>query len=379
MLKRLFLTSLFATALIALSISTPQASAKELSIGSDAPALDIEHWLQDGKGFFEPVKEFEDDKVYVIEFWATWCGPCIQNMPHIAELQNQYRGQNVQIIGVSDETEEEVKEFLDQDHPQLEKKMGEVTAAYSLTADPDRSVHADYMEASNQQGIPTAFIVGKDGKIEWIGHPASMDPVLERVVEDSWDREAFKEEQRMEQELQENLHKVDELVTNDKVDEALELIEAQLESVTKPAMKKQWYSIKCDIKLHFDRVDDEVVQHYKDHLESVKGSARGVAQFAYWMFGTSQQGADISKVVMPVLVELKESLKEASEEEQPLLYNAAAVLTTTTGDYDLAIKLQQQAIESSPDPRQKKRMMPLLEELKEKVAKQGKDEEDPQE
>jgi hypothetical protein len=257
--------------------------------------------------------------------------------------------------------------------------MGEVTAAYSLTADPDRSVHEDYMEASNQQGIPTAFIVGKDGKIEWIGHPASMDPVLEKVVEDSWDREAFKEEQRMEQELQENLHKVDELVTNDKVDEALELIEAQLKKVTKPAMKKQWYSIKCDIKLHFDRVDDEVVQHYRDHLASVEGSARGVAQFAYWMFGASQQGADISKVVNPVLVGLKEALKEASEEEQPLLYNAAAVLTTTTGDYDLAIKLQQQAIESSPDPRQKKRMMPLLEELKEKAAEQDKANKEPQE
>ncbi len=209
MLKRLILTALFATALIAWSIPVPNASAKELTIGSDAPPLDIEHWLQDGEGFFKPVKEFEDNKVYVIEFWATWCGPCIQNMPHIAELQKQYRGQDVQIIGVSDETKEEVTEFLDQEHPQLEKKMAEVTSAYSLTTDPDRSAHEDYMEASNQQGIPTAFIVGKDGKIEWIGHPAAMDPVLEKVVKDSWDREAFKEEQRLEQELQENLHKVE--------------------------------------------------------------------------------------------------------------------------------------------------------------------------
>ncbi len=161
---------------------------------------------------------------------------------------------------------------------------------------------------------------------------------------------------------------MNELVTNDKVDEALELIDAQLESATKEALQKQWFSIKCDIKLHFDRVDDEVVQHYKDHLTSVQGSPRGVAQFAYWMFGASQQGADISKVVTPVLVGLKAELKEADEEEQPLLYNAAAILTSTTGDFDLAVKLQQQAIDSSVDPRQKKRMMPLLEELKEKAA-----------
>ncbi len=370
MFKRLTLTILFALALLAWSLPTLELSAKEqtLTIGSDAPALDIEFWLQDGKGFFKPVKEFENDKVYVVEFWATWCGPCIQNMPHIAELQEQYRGENVQIIGVSDETEEEVKDFLAQDHPDLEKKMAEVTAAYCLTADPDRSVYEAYMEAANQTGIPTAFIVGKDGKIEWIGHPAAMDPVLEKVVGDSWDREAFKEEQRLEQELQEALHKVDELVSNDKVDEALELIETELKKAKEGPMKDQWFSIKCDIKLHFDRVDDEVIKHYQDHLASVQGSPQGVAQFAYWMFGAAQQGADISKIITPVLAGLKAELKNADEEEKPLLYNAAAVLTSTTGDLQMAVDLQQAAVDASVDPRQKKRMMPLLEELKEQIA-----------
>ncbi len=42
------------------------------------------------------------------------------------------------------------------------------------------------MEAAGQNGIPCAFIVGKDQKIEWIGHPMQMDAVLEQVVSDSW-------------------------------------------------------------------------------------------------------------------------------------------------------------------------------------------------
>lgn len=372
MFKRLFLTVLFATALIAWSIPTPSAAAKELTIGSDAPDLDIEHWIQDGEGFFKPVKKFKPNNVYVVEFWATWCGPCIQNMPHIAELQTEYRGQNVQIIGVSDESEDEVKEFLENEHPALEKTMGEITSAYSLTADPDRSVYEDYMEAAGQDGIPTAFIVGKNGKIEWIGHPAGMDPVLEKVVNDSWDREAYIEQRRLEQEYEENLHKVDQLVSADKVDEALELIDEQMKSATNDLMKEQWFSTKCDIKLYFGRVDDEVVKHYENHLASKKGSPQGVAQFAYWMFGASQQGADISKIVMPVLTGLKAELEEADDEEKPLLYNAAAVLTGTTGDYDMAVKLQEAAIEVSVDPRQKKRLMPLLEELKEKAAEEKK-------
>lgn len=372
MLKRIALTALIAAGLIAWTLPGTRVTADdELSIGAEAPQLDIAHWLQDGEGFFQPVSEFKDNQVYVIEFWATWCGPCIANMPHIAELQQQYRGQGVQIIGVSDEDKETVEEFLKQEHPELEKTMAEITSAYSLTSDPDGSTYADYMTAANQDGIPTAFIVGKQGKIEWIGHPASMDPVLEKVVNDAWDREAYKEELRLEKEFQENLHKVDQLVSNDQIDEALEFIAAQRESASNPAMKKQWYSIQNDIKLHFGRVDDEVVKHYVDHLESVAGSPQGVAQFAYWLFGAAQQGAEIDRVVNPVLEGLKAELAAADDDTKPLLYNAAAVLTSATGDYDRAVELQKSAIESSVDPRQKQRLTGLLEELQEQAAGKG--------
>jgi hypothetical protein len=57
------------------------------------------------------------------------------------------------------------------------------------------------MEAAGQNGIPTCFIVGKSGLVEWIGHPMSMDEPLEKVVTGSWDRAAylvaFKKEQQM--------------------------------------------------------------------------------------------------------------------------------------------------------------------------------------
>ena len=50
------------------------------------------------------------------------------------------------------------------------------------------------MKAAAQQGIPTAFIVGKDSRIEWIGHPMDIDDVLAQVVRDNWDRETYKVE-----------------------------------------------------------------------------------------------------------------------------------------------------------------------------------------
>ena len=151
MKTRLLLTTLICSLFVAAHV-IPNVNAKDLDIGSKAPTLDIEHWIQDGDGFFEPVEEFEEGKVYVVEFWATWCGPCIRSMPHLAELQSKYRGRDVQIISVSDESVDEVKALLGQQNEDVGKSFAEITSAYSLTTDPDRSVHTDYMEAAEATG-----------------------------------------------------------------------------------------------------------------------------------------------------------------------------------------------------------------------------------
>jgi thiol-disulfide isomerase/thioredoxin len=163
-----------------------------LTIGSVAPNLDIENWIQTGNGAFEPVTTFANDHVYVVEFWATWCGPCVASMPHLAALQGEYADKQVQIISITAEDLATVEAFLDRKvRGEEDKTYRELTAAYCLTSDPDRSCDADYMKAAQQRGIPTAFIVGKDGHIEWIGHPMSMDEPLKSIVNSTWDREQF--------------------------------------------------------------------------------------------------------------------------------------------------------------------------------------------
>jgi thiol-disulfide isomerase/thioredoxin len=166
---------------------------KPLTIGDPARAIDIEHWI---KG--DEISEFKDGKIYVVEFWATWCGPCRASMPHITKLQDDYKDYGVTLVGVSDEELDVVTEWLAKTDKKSNKAWNEIIG-YTLTTDPDMSVKNDYMVAAGQRGIPTAFIIGKDQHIEWIGHPMDIDKALESVVKDNWNRAEFKTKWEKEQ------------------------------------------------------------------------------------------------------------------------------------------------------------------------------------
>lgn len=66
-----------------------------LNVGDPAPAIKVAKWF---KG--QPVETFGEGSVYVVEFWATWCGPCKKSTPHLSELAKKYDGK-ARIIGVS--------------------------------------------------------------------------------------------------------------------------------------------------------------------------------------------------------------------------------------------------------------------------------------
>jgi len=350
----------------------PDKPAKMLTIGSTAPALDVEHWVQDGNGFFKPVTEFKPGNVYVVEFWATWCGPCISSMPHLAELQEKLRGENVQIVSISDEPLETVEAFLKRE---TTNKAGEqttfasITAPYSLTTDPDRSAHEDYMEAANQSGIPTAFIVGKDGKIEWIGHPMQMDEPLDQVVAGSWNRTEFAESFIAEQKLSDTMQTLSRLANQGKFAEAIALLDAELAKKLPEKIQDQLVGVKYQIKLMSGMVDDEVVAFIRNRVTSAKGNAIGVAQVAFQLLQIAQQNpaaaqqAGMKGLITEVVAATKAEVEGAEKQIQPLMLDVIAHLQEATGDLDAAIASQEAAV-AAADERTKARLSAYLEELK---------------
>lgn len=155
----------------------PKPEVTTAQLGDKAAALDGLNYV---KG---DAVNLEEGKVTVVEFWATWCGPCRTSIPHLTEVQQQFKDKGVTVIGISSEKPETVKPFVE--------KMGE-KMGYTVALDPDRKVNAGYMEAYNQRGIPTAFIVDAKGNIAWVGHPmAGLEDVLEQVVAGTFDPEAY--------------------------------------------------------------------------------------------------------------------------------------------------------------------------------------------
>lgn len=150
-----------------------------LMLGDTAPPVQIAEWAMGS-----PVKAFSNEKVYVVEFWATWCGPCRTSMPHMSTLQEEY-GEKVQFIGVTDEDMETVKEFMEQ--PGSASQKWSDIIKYAIALDDKGKTSDAYMRASGQNGIPTAFIVGRSGRVEWIGHPMGMDDPLKQIVDGTWD------------------------------------------------------------------------------------------------------------------------------------------------------------------------------------------------
>lgn len=357
-----------------LDMSDEQSPEVTLNIGSKAPDLDIEHWIQDGNGKLKPFKTFEPGRIYVIEFWATWCGPCIQSMPMLAELQQKY-GDSVRLVSVTDETLDEVNDLLQQTYPNTEKSFEEITSPYSLTADPDGSTYKTYMVAAGLNGIPTAFVVGKTGVIEWIGHAAMAEEPIEALLADKWDREAEKLRRDREMERETILRKMAGLARQGNYDAAAALLADQIAATPEDQddEKTFWVATLNGLKMSAGKLDDEAIEFYRSNIKDMSGDARSLIQFAISLYNNLDNGGDAGPLTTETDAALAELEQTIEPELKPLYYNSRALLSIADSELKTAIGHMQSAADVATG-KQKERFEQFIASLEAEIERQAEEE-----
>jgi uncharacterized protein (TIGR03435 family) len=133
------------------------AWAEAPKIGETAPALKLTGLLQASGKLEQNLKSLQG-KVVVLEFWATWCAPCIAAMPHLNDLSEKFKGKGVQFISITDEPTEKANHFL---------KKRKINGWVGI--DGDKAMH----EAYGVHAIPFTVIIGSNGKV--LGYPESKN------------------------------------------------------------------------------------------------------------------------------------------------------------------------------------------------------------
>ncbi|MBK1880410.1 TlpA family protein disulfide reductase [Pelagicoccus mobilis] len=155
-------TTLVAALLITLlGFAFTMADAADKFVGKPGPEFHVEEWVSS--------QADTDGKYILIDFWATWCGPCVRGIPHMNELHSQFKDK-VAIVAVSRESRDKVEAM--------------------------KNPVMDYYSAIDSQGrmgrffeirsIPHVVLMDPDGIVLWKGHPGGLSKSkLKSLISDS--------------------------------------------------------------------------------------------------------------------------------------------------------------------------------------------------
>jgi thiol-disulfide isomerase/thioredoxin len=320
------------------------ADAPSLALGDPAPKLAVGEWVKGDK-----IERFKPGQVYVVEFWATWCLPCKKSIPHLTELQKQYKDK-VRFIGVSvwENDQEAVKPFV--------REMGDkmdYTVAADDVSDGDGKMATQWLDAAGQNTIPTAFVVNGEGKIAWIGHPNdpqnSMQKVLDQVLAGTWDVQKAAESQRQEQRLEAAHRRLAVAMNAMDADAQLAALDEILAikpdaSMKSPATGESYplATVKYDLLLLEKKEPEKAYEFVRPLLDTVlKNDAQSLNEVA-WRIVDPERTPE--KQDLPLAMKAAKRAMELTENKDGMIADTLARVYHDQGNLDKALEVQEQAV-----------------------------------
>jgi len=164
------------------------AQSATLNIGNKPPALDVGFWIR------KPAAPAKANAIRIVTFFSTWSEPCRQAFPILRQVAQKHKNVIIEAISVYEKSKgpadtayyATVKDFV--------RRMG-AQMPYAVGVDgPQGKVARAWLEASGERGVPTSFVIDKNGKIIWIGHTLMLDATMDQIAAGRYDAKRYAEE-----------------------------------------------------------------------------------------------------------------------------------------------------------------------------------------
>jgi tetratricopeptide (TPR) repeat protein/thiol-disulfide isomerase/thioredoxin len=319
------------------------ADEPTLKVGDPAPKLQMAKWVQG-----DPVTAFASDKAYIVEFWATWCGPCRASIPHLNEHYLKFKDKGLVVIGQDcwEQNDDLVAPFV----KSMGDKMTYRVALDDKKTDSTGAMAKTWMAAAGQDGIPTAFLVGKDGKINWIGHPMALeDSVIEQVLAGTYDIQKaaaeYAERTKNEARMDVLWKDYNTLCQNKKWDEAL----AKLDAIEKLTPESERYGV--GLRRFFTLIrkkDYAAAGKVAEQLSDAQPANANLQNELAWAIVSD---ATIEQRDLALADKIAARALEASESKDAEILDTWACVLFLEGKNDRAVTAEEQAVSLAGDNR----------------------------
>ena len=317
-------------------------------IGDSPPPLAPMAWI---KG--DPVPEFRPGHVYVVKFFATWCGSSRQAMPRLSRLARQHAGQ-LTVIGVVIREDERGQPTLAAVTDFVNARGDDLSYTVAMDDPEKKTLYHAWMRASGMHGVPTAFIVGRDGKLAYVGYMMddeaayTFDTALAQALAGASDAAAARALQAdVNRQTAERLREIEVMKpvreARNRGDYRTAVLEADKIIAAAPEFAWQAFSEKLAALLHID--EREALAFAQEQAQSAAWrTALNLEDATEFLGGVGRIIAQETNLSRDTYEQAAAYLQKSARSEDAMDWLLLARLYSMIGAFDRAVTAQEKAI-----------------------------------